>query len=170
LSVSCPPPRVTLTDEPEGRKGESSKATDSREASSRLPRHERPAPLGPTSFANVPAKPARNDPKAPESDYREVSQSQVDTAGIRRAATLTYGAAETCIALGQRMLGEAATGQRRPARRAHQATSIVRELDQVSEHLLAVATHLARLAAVLEQAGPPGAASRPELADPGPGS
>jgi len=120
----------------------------------------------------LPAKPAQNDPKAVKSGSREVSQSQVDTAGIRRAAVLTYDAAETCIALGQRMLGETAAGQRRPARRAPQATSVVRELDQVSEHLLAVATHLARLAAVLEQAGPagPGAALRSEFADPGPGS
>jgi hypothetical protein len=68
------------------------------------------------------------------------------------------------------MLGESAAGQRRPARRARQATSVVRELDQVSEHLLAVATHLARLAAVIEQAGAPGVASRPEFADPRPGS
>jgi hypothetical protein len=104
------------------------------------------------------------------SDSRDVSQPQVDPAGIRRAAILTYSAAETCIALGQRMLGETMTSPRRPARRAQQATSVVRELDQVSEHLLAVATHLARLAAVIEQAGPPGAASRSELADPRPGS
>jgi hypothetical protein len=72
--------------------------------------------------------------------------------------------------MGQRMLGETAAGERRPTRRAQQATSAVRELDQVSEHLLAVATHLARLAAVLEQAGPPRAASQSELADPRPGS
>ena len=99
-----------------------------------------------------------------------MSQPQIDAARIRRAATLTYSAAEACIALGQRMLGETMTSPSRPARRTRQTTSAVRELDQVSEHLLAVAAHLARLAAVIEQAGPPGAASRSELADPRPGS
>jgi hypothetical protein len=46
---------------------------------------------------------------------------------------------------------------------------VVRELDQVSEHLLALATHLSRLAAAIEQAGPPRTAPTPnkgEFAEP----
>jgi hypothetical protein len=42
---------------------------------------------------------------------------------------------------------------------------VVRELDLVSEHLLALATHLARLAIVIEQAGPPRARTRGKIAD-----
>jgi hypothetical protein len=101
---------------------------------------------------------------AATSDDRDVSQSPVDTAGIRRVAALTYGVAEAYIALGQRIFDESA-GSGRPPTRARLPTSVVRELDQVSEHLLALATHLARLAIVIEQAGPPRTPARGKLAD-----
>jgi hypothetical protein len=88
-----------------------------------------------------------------------VRQPPVDTARIRRVAALTYGAAEAYIALGERMSSSRS--------RSHQApTSVVRELDQVSEHLLALATHLSRLAAAIEQAGPPRTPSKGGFADP----
>jgi hypothetical protein len=87
-----------------------------------------------------------------------MSLRQVDTARIRRISALTYGAAEAYIALGQRMVGDAAG-------RASPPAPVVRELDHVSEHLLALAVHLARLAAAIEQAGPREATDRSHLAD-----
>ena len=102
--------------------------------------------------------------QATTSGDRHVSQSEVDTAGIRRVAALTYGVAEAYIALGQRIFEESAGSGRAPAG-ARLPTSVVRELDKVSEHLLALATDLARLAIVIEQAGPPRAPARGKLAD-----
>jgi hypothetical protein len=101
---------------------------------------------------------------APPRHDRTMSQSPVDTAGIRRVAALTYGAAEAYIALGQRIFEESA-GTGHPPTRARLPASVVRELDLVSEHLLALATHLARLAIVIEQAGPPRARTRGKIAD-----
>jgi hypothetical protein len=101
---------------------------------------------------------------AAPSDDPEVSQSPVDTAGIRQVAALTYGAAEAYIALGQRIFEES-VGSDHPRKRARLPTSVVRELDQVSEHLLALAMHLARLATVIEQAGPSPAPTRGKFAD-----
>ena len=68
------------------------------------------------------------------------------------------------IALGQRIFEES-VGSDHPRKRARLPTSVVRELDQVSEHLLALAMHLARLATVIEQAGPPLAPTRGKFAD-----
>lgn len=82
----------------------------------------------------------------------------VDTSRIRRVASLTYGAAEAYIALGQRLAGEATTEHPAPAQ-------IVRELDQVSEHLLALAVTLGRLAAAIEKAAPPPPRGRGKLAE-----
>jgi hypothetical protein len=88
-----------------------------------------------------------------------VSRPQVDTARIRRIAALTYGAAEAYIALGQRLVGGSTLS-------AGSGPAVVRELDHVSEHLLALAAHLSRLAAAIEQAGPPRARASAELAEP----
>ena len=100
-----------------------------------------------------------------------MSQPPVDTAQIRQVAAITYGTAEACIALGQRIFEEA-PGSGKPRRSARLPASVVRELDLVSEDLLALATHLARLATVIEQAGPPPppAPVRRKFADPRAGS
>lgn len=101
-----------------------------------------------------PQEPTFQDSPVKRQHDPAVSQLRVDTGRIREIAALTYGTAEAYIALGQRMFEEAA---RRPNPRTttRLPPQVVRELDLVSEHLLALATHLARLATVIEQAGPP---------------
>jgi hypothetical protein len=96
-------------------------------------------------------------------DDLEVSSPPVDTARIRRIAGLTYRAAEGYIALGQKLLGSK-SGTRPPP------SGVVTELDQISEHLLGLATHLSRLAAAIEKAGPPRASKGGKFAEPKPDS
>jgi hypothetical protein len=90
-----------------------------------------------------------------------VSTPPVDTARIRRIACLTYRAAEGYIALGQQLLSSS-------TRTGSQPSDIVTELDQISEHLLSLATHLSRLATAIEQAGPPRRPEGGKFAEPGP--
>ena len=77
-----------------------------------------------------------------------VSESPIDAGRIRRIAGLTYRAAEAYIALGQRLLGASQRSQQPPS-------AVIAELDQVSEHLLGLAAHLARLAGALEETNSP---------------
>ena len=72
-----------------------------------------------------------------------VSESPIDAGRIRRIAGLTYRAAEAYIALGQRLVNSGG--------RSQPPSHVIAELDQVAEHLLGLATHLARLATALEQ-------------------
>jgi hypothetical protein len=88
-----------------------------------------------------------------------VSSPPVDTARIRRIAGLTYRAAEGYIALGQKLLGST-------SRTGPPPSGVVTELDQISEHLLGLATHLSRLADAIEKAGPPKASKGGELPNP----
>jgi hypothetical protein len=74
-----------------------------------------------------------------------VTDPPIDAGRIRRIAGLTYRAAEAYIMLGQRLLNARGQGQQPPS-------PVIAELDQVSEHLLGLATHLARLAEALEEA------------------
>jgi hypothetical protein len=97
---------------------------------------------------------------AVRADDLEVSSPPVDTARIRRIAGLTHRAAEGYIALGQKLLSST-------SRTGTPASGVVTELDQISEHLLGLATHLSRLAEAIEKAGPPRVSKADEFAEPG---
>ena len=74
-----------------------------------------------------------------------VGGAPIDAGRIRRIAGLTYRAAEAYIALGQQLLAARGLSAEPPS-------PVITELDKVSEHLLGLATHLARLAGALEDA------------------
>lgn len=75
-----------------------------------------------------------------------MNQPLVAATEIQGTAVRVRVVAQGCIELGQYLLTS------RPARQK-QVPPVVRELDQVSQDLLALASHLTRLAAAIEQAG-----------------